>query len=67
MLPNNWGAGAPQQGNECANYYVSRCGDGITDNGGAVSGAALVDAYGYPIWTNGNTPNGGEQCDRSTT
>ena len=42
---------------------MSRCGDGVIDNGGAVSGAALTDAYGYPIWTNGVTPNGGEQCD----
>lgn len=42
----NWAYGAVQQGNECANYYVSRCGDGIVDNGGAVPGAVTkTDAY----------------------
>ncbi len=60
----NWAYGSAQQWYECANYYVSRCGDGIVDNGGAVpAGTPLVDQFWYPLWTNGNTPNAGEECD----
>ncbi len=57
-----------QSWNECANYYVSWCGDGIVDNGSALPAwVATTDAYGYNIW-NGttNSMNKGEQCDLGT-
>lgn len=62
----NWAFyGTRQAGYECANYYVSRCGDGVKDDGGSVPvGTALTDGFGYNIWNGtSNTINGGEQCD----